>query len=78
MIGSLKNLFYAEIKMIDSSVIMGRRAGVVVSKRTLHQRGSTSGVSAMYGLSFLLLYMAPRGFFLGTLVFNSHKKQHLI
>lgn len=71
MIGSLKNLFDAEIKMIDSSVITGRRAGVVVSAFTLHQHGSTSGVSAMYGLSLLLLYIAPRGFSLGTLVFNS-------
>ena len=56
------------------------RVGAVVRALAFHQcdPGSIPGLDAICGLSFLVLYSAPRGFSPGTPVFPSHQKPTLI
>ena len=56
---------------------LGSRDGSVVTALASHHSGSGSipGLNAICGLSlFLVLFSAPRGFSLGTLVFPSDQK----
>ena len=56
--------------------LVGSRVGLVVRVLTFHQclPGSFPRLNVISGLSLLVLYSAPRGFSLGTLVFPFPQK----
>ena len=56
--------------------IVGSSVGAVVRALAFHQcgPGSIPGWDVICGLSLLVLYSAPKGFFPATLVLPSHQK----
>ena len=57
-------------------VMLGSRVGAVMRALAFHQfvPGSIPGPGVICGLSLLVLYSAPRGFYPGTQVFPSPQK----